>query len=84
MCKFIENIWHRSLIGVVIHEEDETFIRENHFAQRGPLVAVLRDICGFVDVREKAGVGDCWDEIFYDGEVAVADEDGEDFVGVFL
>lgn len=84
MRELIENVWDGGLVGVVVHEDDGALVAENHFGERGPLGAVLRDVGGFVDVFEDAGVGDRGDE-FVDGDVVgVDDQDGDDVVGVVV
>lgn len=84
VCELFQDVGHGVLVGVVVHEHDDAVVVENHLAERGPLVFVLRDVLGCVEVLRDAGVFYGWDEVFHVGEVGVADEHRDDFEGVLL
>lgn len=50
MAELIQDIRHSSLVRIIIHENDDSRVREDHLGKCGPLVAVLWNVCGFVDV----------------------------------
>ena len=84
MRELLHNVRHRVLVGVVVHEHDDAIVVEDHLAEGGPLVFVLGDEFGRVEVLGDSGVLDRGHEVFDEGEVGVADEHGDDFEGVFL
>lgn len=67
MRELIQDVGDSGLVGFVVHEDHGALVAEDHFADRGPLVSVLGNVGGFVDVLEEAGVGDCGDEVLHAG-----------------
>jgi hypothetical protein len=82
--ELFQDVRHAVLVGVVVHEHDDAVVAEDHLAERRPLVLVLRDVHGRVEVLGHAGVFDRDAEFFDKGQVRVADEHCEDFEGVVL
>lgn len=82
--ELLHDVGHGVLVGVVVHEHDDAVVVQDHLAERGPLVFVLGDELGRVEVLGDPRVFDRGHEVFDEGEVGVADEHGDDFEGVFL
>ena len=82
--ELFEDVRDAVLVGVVVHEHDDAVVVEDHLAEGGPLVFVLGDELGRVEVLGDPRVFDRGHEVFDEGEVGVADEHGDDFEGVFL
>ena len=82
--ELLHDVGHGVLVGVVVHEHDDAVVVEDHLAEGGPLVFVLGDEFGRVEVLGDSGVLDRGHEVFDEGEVGVADEHGNDFEGVLL
>lgn len=82
--ELFQDVGHGVLVSVVVHEHDDAVVVEDHLAKRGPLVFVLRDILGCVEVLRDARVFDGGNEVFDVGEVGVADQHCDYFEGVLL
>jgi len=82
--ELFHDVRHGVLVGVVVHEHDHAVVVENHLAERGPLVFVLGDEFGGVEILGDSGVFDGGHEVFDESEVGVADEHCDDFEGVLL
>ena len=80
--ELLEDVRHAVLVRVVVHEHYYAVVGQDHFAERRPLVFVLRDVHRGVEVVDDAGVFDRDAEFFDKGEVRVADEHGDYFEGV--
>lgn len=80
--ELFHDVGHGVLVGVVVHEHDDAIVVEDHLAESRPLIFVLRNVAGSVEVLRDAGVFDRDAEVFYDGEVGVADQHGDDLEGI--
>ena len=82
LAELVQDVGHLGLIGVVVHENDCALLREDELGQRRPVADghgdFGRDVGPFGQARGLEGLGIVADAY----EVGVADEDGDDVVGV--
>jgi hypothetical protein len=71
--ELFQDIRHGVLVGVVVHEHNDAVVAEDHLAEGGPLVFVLRDELRGVEILRDSGVFDRGHEVFDEGEVGVSD-----------
>lgn len=84
LAELVEDIRYDSLIGFIVHEDDGTFACQYQFRKRRPVVDGQGDSRRDVGVSAQTAVFDWSCVVAYIDEVAVADEDGDDIVGVVL
>lgn len=84
LAELVEDVGHGGLVGFVVHEDDGPFAGEDQFGKGGPVVDGERDVRRDVGVSAQAAVFDGTGVVSDVDEIAVAEEDGDDVVGVGL
>lgn len=82
VAELVEDVGNSGLIGFVIHEDDGALAGQDKLRQSGPVVGGEPGFGGDVGVFAQAAVFDGMGVVAYVDEVAVADEDCDDVVGV--
>ena len=70
------------MVGVVVEEDDDALVGQDHFGEGGPVREGHGDFGGGVGVGGEAGGLERGGEVADADVVAVADQDGHDVVGV--
>jgi len=82
MGEFVKDVGIFHLVGVVVHEDNYTLLRQDHFGESRPLVEAHRDIRRLIQVVGQVGLLEDLTVVTRLDEVAVDNEEGHDIVGV--
>lgn len=84
MSKLIENVRHRSLVCVVVHEDDDPLFGQNERRQDRPIPQSHGNIRRLVKIRSKARVLNGVDVILNRAKVRIDEEQCDDIIRVVL
>lgn len=82
MSKLVKNVGIFGLVCVVIHEDNDTLLRQNQFGQSWPLVETHGDVWWLVEVICQIGLLKNLTIVSGLNEIAVDNEDGHDIIWV--
>lgn len=84
LAEFVEDIGDLSLVGLVVHEDDDALAGEDHFGEGRPIVEGHGYFGGVVYIFGEAGVDNRVCVVADADIVAVDEEDGDYVVGVVI
>ncbi len=82
LAELVQDVGHLGLVGVVVHEDDGAFLGQDQLRERGPVVEGHGDLGRGVGPFCEAGGFEGLGVVADTDEVGVADQDGDDVVGV--
>jgi len=86
VCKLVKDIWYSGLVGVVVHEGDNTLAAQDHLGQSWPIVEMHGHLGRDVEIWNDSRGLESRDEVLHSnrGIVAVDNEKSDDVERVAL